>query len=102
MSSAVLNLPPLAAPKLGEGGSTPDTLKGLRICFLAGTLGQGGAERQLYYILKCLTECGAEAHLLCLTKGEHWEAPISDLGIPVHYVGGPSSRFGRLLGIIKA
>src|SRR5205085_344938 len=34
-------------------------LKGLKVCFIAGTLGQGGAERQLFYILKCLKEHGA-------------------------------------------
>ena len=91
----------LAAPEQSEGRSTLSLLKGLRLCFLAGTLGQGGAERQLYQILKCLAECGAVVDLLCLTKGEHWEKPISCLGITVHYVGGAGSRLRRLLQIIK-
>ena len=62
-------------------------LAALNICFLAGTLGQGGAERQLFYILKTLRECGAHPWLLSLTRGEHWEAPIRSLGVPVTCVG---------------
>src|SRR4051812_48283567 len=72
--------------------STLDTLRGIRVCFLAGTLGQGGAERQLYYILKTLKESGAEVTLLSLTRGEHWEAVIGGLGVPVKFVGEPASR----------
>lgn len=74
----------------------------MRLCFLAGTLGQGGAERQLYYILKCLKECSAEVNVLTLTTGEYWEAPILALGIPVHFVGASGSRIARLIEITKA
>jgi glycosyltransferase involved in cell wall biosynthesis len=76
-------------------------LKGLRLCFLAGTLGQGGAEQQLLYILKSLKECGADPSLLCLTEGEHWEAPIRQLGVSIHFVGGSGSRLVRLLHVLK-
>ncbi len=76
-------------------------LRSLRLCFLAGTLGQGGAERQLFYILKCLKECGADVSLLTLTRDEHWEAPIRELGVPVHFVGDSPSRLARLLKITK-
>lgn len=75
-------------------------LADLRICFIAGTLGQGGAERQLYYILKTLRQCGAKAQLLTLTKGEFWEAPIQALGVPVIWVGQTSERWRRVLQII--
>lgn len=85
--------------------STPDPslnlLKSLRICFLAGTLGQGGAEQQLFYALKCLTECGADVSLLSLMAGEHWEAPIRQLGVSIHLVGGSASRLVRLLRVLK-
>jgi glycosyltransferase involved in cell wall biosynthesis len=76
-------------------------LRGLRICFLAGTLGQGGAERQLFYILKCLKECGAEVSLLTLVAGEHWEAPIRQLGVAIHFVGGSGSRLMRLGRVLQ-
>lgn len=67
-----------------------------RLAFLAGTLGQGGAEKQLYHLLRALRDEGATIHLLCLTRGEFWEAPIQDLGIPVTWVGGSPSRAWRL------
>ena len=76
-------------------------LSKLNICFLAGTLGQGGAERQLYYILKTLRENGARIRLLSLTRGEFWEKPIKELGVPVGWVGDSSSRLIRLKEITK-
>jgi glycosyltransferase involved in cell wall biosynthesis len=76
-------------------------LRGLRVCFLAGTLGQGGAERQLFYTLKCLTKCGADVNLLSLMAGEHWEAPMRQLGVSIHFVGGSPSRLVRLLRVAK-
>lgn len=72
----------------------------LNICFIAGTLGQGGAERQLYYLLKSLRSVGAAPRLLSLTQGEFWEAPIRELGVPVTFVGQAESRLTRLNRII--
>ena len=80
--------------------SGPD-LEGLRVAFIAGTLGQGGAERQLYYILRALKSCGASVRLLSLTRGEFWEEPIRELGIPVIWVGEKPSRVARCLLIIQ-
>ncbi len=74
-------------------------LRGLRICFIAGTLGQGGAERQLFYILQVLHAAGACAKVLSLSQAEFWESPIRGLGIEVSYVGGSSSRLKRLVKI---
>ena len=77
-------------------------LHGFRVTFIAGTLGQGGAERQLYYVLQALQQSGAEPSLLCLTQDEFWEAPIRALGVPVSSAGASSSRASRLLRIIAA
>ncbi len=77
-------------------------LKGLRICFIAGTLGQGGAERQLYYTLRVLVERGAKPIVLCLTRSEYWESRITALGVPVLSVGGSRSTLARLLRITGA
>jgi len=79
--------------------STVD-LADLRITLLAGTLGQGGAERQLFHVVCALKESGAEVRLLCLTQGEFWQARIEDLGVPVTWVGENPSRFARLRRII--
>src|SRR5689334_13233971 len=76
-------------------------LSQLRICFLAGTLGQGGAERQLFYLLKTLREQGASLLLLSLTRGEFWEAAIAELGVEVRWVGQHNSRLARLGRIIR-
>ena len=74
----------------------------LRICFLAGTLAQGGAERQLFYMLKALRSVGATPHLLCLTQGEFWEEPIRALGVAVTWVGQSPGRVARVHSIIGA
>jgi len=77
------------------------SLKGLRIAFIAGTLGQGGAERQLFYMVKALTEHGACPQVLCLTRGEFWEDKIRSLKVPVVWVGQSPSRLIRLLRILQ-
>ena len=71
------------------------------ICFLAGTLGQGGSERQLFYILRALQQRGANLRLLTLTSGEFWEEKIKQLGIPVIWVGKQKARPMRLACIFK-
>lgn len=76
-------------------------LSQLRVCFLAGTLGQGGAERQLFYLLKTLRSAGVAVRLLSLTRGEFWESPIAELGVEVRWVGQNSSRLARLKNIIR-
>jgi glycosyltransferase involved in cell wall biosynthesis len=83
--------------------SKPPTInfEALKICFLAGTLGQGGAERQLFYLLKSLRECGAQPQLLSLTEGEYWEAPIRALGVPITWVGQAEGRMQRAWRIIN-
>jgi len=75
-------------------------LAGLKVCFVAGTLGQGGAERQLYYMLRELVAQGARPRVLCLSRGEYWEARIRELGVPVAWVGRSASRLQRLWGIV--
>jgi glycosyltransferase involved in cell wall biosynthesis len=86
-------------PLTSDLPSSPNPLRGLRVCFVAGTLGQGGAERQLFYMLQALQEAGACAKVLSLSQGEFWESPIRGLGIEVSYVGGSSSRLKRLIKI---
>ncbi len=73
----------------------------LRICYVAGTLGQGGAERQLFYALRALRQVGASARVLCLDRGAFWEEPIQRLGVPVTWVGQYKSRLKRLWRILR-
>lgn len=76
-------------------------LSGLRVSFLAGTLGQGGAERQLYYMLATLRNAGAQPRVLSLTNGEYWQSHIEALGVPVEWVGQSVSPLGRLKRIVQ-
>jgi len=76
-------------------------LSKLRLCFIAGTLGQGGAERQLYYILRALRDNCARLTLLCLTKDEFWEKRIRELGVEIIFVGEGRSKAVRLARIIE-
>jgi len=77
-----------------------DILKGLKICFIAGTLGVGGAERQLYLIIRTLKHLGSQVSLISLTGGEYWELPIKEIGVSYYSLNGKGSRIQRLLKII--
>lgn len=76
-------------------------LRGLRVCFIAGTLGQGGAERQLFYMASALKDSGAQVLVLGLTAGGVWEARLQAAGIRVECVGASPSRLKRMLKILK-
>jgi glycosyltransferase involved in cell wall biosynthesis len=74
------------------------SMSDLKICFLAGTLDRGGAEQQLFYMLKALRAIGANVHLLSLQNGGFWDGAIGKLGVPNTYVGG-GSRLNRFMRI---
>ncbi|MCO6509286.1 MAG: glycosyltransferase [Aridibacter famidurans] len=73
----------------------------MRVCFVVGTLGRGGAERQLLYMLRALKAEGLESRVLCLTSGEAFEADIREMGIDLEWVGESPSRVRRLLKVVK-
>jgi glycosyltransferase involved in cell wall biosynthesis len=77
------------------------SLSKLKLCFLAGTLEHGGAERQLFYILQALCQAGNTPRLLSLDQGEFWEEKIKGLGVSVTWVGDQPSRLGRLFRVFK-
>jgi glycosyltransferase involved in cell wall biosynthesis len=77
------------------------SLDGLKVTFLAATLGHGGAERQLFYILRALRRAGALPRLIAFTQGEFWEGPIRELGVPVVTLP-DGSPLARLHGLVRA
>jgi glycosyltransferase involved in cell wall biosynthesis len=77
-------------------------LGGLRVALVAGTLGQGGAERQLYYVAATLRGAGARPLVLSLARGEHWEGPLREAGVPVEWVGARPGRAARLMAVTRA
>jgi len=76
-------------------------LSKLKLCFLAGTLEHGGAERQLFYVLQALCQAGATPRLLSLDHSEFWEEKIKALGICVTWVGDQPSRLTRLFRVLR-
>lgn len=74
----------------------------MRVCFVAGTLGRGGAEKQLVFMLEALKRLGVAAKVLCLTKGESYETEIRNLGVDIKWVGGSRHRLLRLRDIITS
>src|SRR2546425_9569583 len=91
----------------GEGSfgfchtSSVTELSALKVCFLAGTLEHGGAERQLFYWLRTLRQCGARPCVFSLDQGEFWEDPIRKLGVRVVWVGQERARLRRLFRLAK-
>ena len=73
----------------------------MKVCFVVGTLGLGGSERQLIFMLRALIGRGISPRVFCLTKGEHFETDIRKMGVPVEYFGKSRSRVGRLLTLAK-
>jgi glycosyltransferase involved in cell wall biosynthesis len=74
-------------------------LEGLKICFISGTLGVGGAERQLFYIIRATKSLGADVSLICLNNGEFWEKPIKETGIAYYTLRGKGNKITRILKI---
>ena len=82
-------------------GESMQSFSRLKICFLAGTLEHGGAERQLFYMLQALRARGVAVRVLCLNCGEFWEKPIQSLGVSVTWVGQRQSRLARLVRVLR-
>lgn len=73
----------------------------VKICFLVGTLGRGGAEKQLFYMLRALHQSGIGVRVICLTRGECYEEKIRNAGINVEWIGESENRIARLIKITR-
>jgi L-malate glycosyltransferase len=67
-------------------------LSKLKICFLAGTLGQGGAEKQLFYMARSLKAEGADVRIYCPYQAEYYEPVLKAEKISVVWLGSSSNR----------
>lgn len=72
----------------------------MKVCFLVGTLGRGGAEKQLLFMLRALKQKGVAVRVVCLTRGECFENEIKKEGIKIEWLGKSKYRIVRLLQII--
>lgn len=75
-------------------GSNP-----LKVAFLAGTLGQGGAEKQLLYMARSLQRAGHEVRVFSLTQGEFFEGALRASRLAPVHVGRPGNPLVRLCWI---
>jgi glycosyltransferase involved in cell wall biosynthesis len=73
----------------------------IRLIIVAGQLGLGGAEQQLYFMLRGLPRGEFEPHVVSFGKdgAEHWRSPIESLGIAV-YEWGQKSRASRMASLV--
>ncbi len=74
----------------------------MKVCFLAGTLGRGGAERQLLFMLESLIQRNIDVRLLSLTRGEAFEDDVKRLGIDVEWVGRSENRIQRVIKVARS
>lgn len=72
-----------------------------KIAFVAGTLGTGGAEQQLFYNVKALIEAGSPPVVLTTRPGETWFERLTNLGVEVALYGEQRSIPLRLRNIIR-
>ncbi|MBZ0319446.1 MAG: glycosyltransferase [Anaerolineae bacterium] len=77
------------------------TTRPLRVSFIAGTLGNGGAERQLFYMSSSLLQTGTQCQVLSLDQNQFYHTRLAEIGVPVVYVGQYKSRLRRLLRIVQ-
>lgn len=70
-----------------------------RVTFIAGTLGQGGAERQLFYMVSVLLRMGIQCQVISLDQGQFYHTRLLEAGVPVVYAGRFRSPLLRLLKI---
>jgi glycosyltransferase involved in cell wall biosynthesis len=73
-------------PSILQSSNACDRPVGL--AFIAGQLGLGGAEQQLYYLLSGLNRSRFRPIVISLgpMANEYWEQPITKLGIPVYHI----------------
>jgi len=71
----------------------------MRVAFIAGTLGQGGAEKQLVYMARALLQMDVTVRVLSLTRGEFYGQELRRSGVEVQWVGHWANPLVRLLTI---
>jgi glycosyltransferase involved in cell wall biosynthesis len=76
--------------------STPDDASRLKVAFIAGSLTQGGAEKQLVYMVRALRQRRVDIRVFTLTRGEFYDAALRADGIEPEWVGRLGAPAARL------
>src|SRR4029453_8547124 len=75
----------------------------VRVAYVIGELGKGGAEYQLYELVRGLDPSRLAPAVLAGGAGGSWAQPLRQLGIPVQELAARGSAdVGRLLRLRKA
>lgn len=74
---------------------------GLRISFITGQLGLGGAEKQLFLLARGLLQAGWQVSVVNMShrQGEYWDHALRQAGIPVYGIRMNLPRLNRLIEI---
>ncbi len=83
----------------GKPGVRPHPL---RVALVAGTLDQGGAEKQLLYMAVALQRVGVDVRVYSLRRGEYYEAALKSSGITPIWIGRFENPLIRLASLTKA
>src|SRR5439155_1195165 len=75
---------------------------GLRVAFLAGTLGQGGAEKQLIYMARALRQANVAVQVYSLGRDEFYEAALQGLNLEPIWIGRHESPLLRLSAFVRS
>jgi glycosyltransferase involved in cell wall biosynthesis len=74
-----------------------------RVAYVIGELGKGGAEYQLYELLRGLDRSRFAPTVFALAAGGYWARPMRELGLPVHeFAARRSADVGRLRRLRQA
>lgn len=74
----------------------------LRVALVAGSLTQGGAEKQLVYMARSLRDRGVAVQVYSLTRGEHYESVLEQLGLPPIWIGRVGNPLARVVLLARA
>ncbi len=80
-------------------------LPALRVALVTGSLGRGGAEKQLVYLAQALHEYGVDVRVYSLTRGEYFERHLQASGIDIVFIGrfsNPAVRLTQLVVRLRA
>jgi glycosyltransferase involved in cell wall biosynthesis len=69
----------------------------LKVAFVVGNLGLGGAEKQLVYMARALRQLGVQICIYCLTKGEYYESILREIDLNPFWIGKLQNPLLRLL-----
>jgi glycosyltransferase involved in cell wall biosynthesis len=84
-----------AHPGTGIDAST------LKVAFVAGSLTQGGAEKQFLYMVRALRERAIDVSVFTLTRGEFHEGPLRANGIEPVWVGRHGHPAARVMALAQ-